>query len=356
MEFSLLSAVRNNPFNPFGLQQLYADYIGDAVFGEELGFSRSWYGEHHFRPCQWTGSPMLVATAVAARTRQIRVGTAVCCLPFHDPRRLAEDVAITDILSGGRFDFGIGPGSQYEEFKIFGVNPAEMTGRTFESIDWMRRAFASTDTFSHDGRYYKIPDMTFTTKPVQTPLPLWYGGMGPKNLARAAERGFHLIAPFNPGYDSYLAAAGRDPADHQVAIMQMVCVADTAERAWQHAGAGLEYFVNFYTQRKDIHGVPADPARRITKHMLRTGNAGIWTAAVGTPDDVIAALLPMVDGSRGRVTELACAFRHPGMATVSARRSIALFAEHVMPALRAAHNTTQLPQEPADARAHPEGH
>ena len=109
MEFALLNAVRNLPEAAYSLADVYADYISDAVLAEELGFTHSWYGEHHFRPCQWTGSPMMVATAVAARTSRIRVGSAVALLPFHDPRRVAEDAAIADILSNGRFDLGVGP-------------------------------------------------------------------------------------------------------------------------------------------------------------------------------------------------------------------------------------------------------
>ena len=208
---------------------MYADNISDAVLAEELGFVRSWYGEHHFRPCQWTGSPMLVAAAVAARTEKLRVGTAVTLLPFHDPIRVAEDAAILDNLSGGRFDLGVGPGSQYEEFVTFGVDPKEMNQRSWEAIDWIRRAFTEEGEFSHEGRFYDIPNMTFTTKPVQDPLPIWWGGMGPLNQQRAAERGLNFIGPFNPGYDERLKAVGREPSDHQVASMQFVVVADTTE-------------------------------------------------------------------------------------------------------------------------------
>jgi alkanesulfonate monooxygenase SsuD/methylene tetrahydromethanopterin reductase-like flavin-dependent oxidoreductase (luciferase family) len=335
MQFSLLNAVRNLPSAAYDLQQVYADYISDAVLAEELGFIRSWYGEHHFRECQWTGSPIQVCTAVAARTEKLRVGTAVALMPFHDPRRLAEDVAICDILSGGRFDFGVGPGSQWEEFVTFGVDPREMVGRTWESLDWIMEAFASTGEFSHSGKYFEIPDMTFTTKPVQSPMPIWYGGMGPQNQRRAAERGMGFIGPFNPGYDAQLVAAGRNPVDYPVASMQMVHVCDSADDGWAAAGEALAYFVNFYEQRKDLQGVPADPAKRVTPEMIRSGNAGFWSAAVGTPDDVIGALTPFVVGALGRITELAVAFRHPGMGTPEVHRSMRLFADHVMPALQA---------------------
>lgn len=334
MKFSLLSAVRNLPTAPRPLAEVYAEYVSDAVLAEELGFSRSWYGEHHFRECQWTGSPMLLAAHVAARTSQLRVGTAVTLLPFHNPIKVAEDAAVCDILSGGRFDLGVGPGSQYEEFITYGVDPAEMNQRSFEAIDWIQRAFREPEMFSHKGRFYDIPEMTFTTKPVQDPLPVWWGGMGPKNQRRAAERGFNFIGPFNPGYDAQLQAAGRNPADHEVALMQMVCVADTTEKAWDIAGRGLEYFVNFYEMRKDLQGVQPPPERRVTVDMLRSGNAGFWSAAVGTPDEVLAALTPMANGmAMGRITELALQLRHAGMSSADTHHSMRLFAEHVMPAL-----------------------
>ncbi len=334
MEFALLNAVRNLPEAAYSLADVYADYISDAVLAEELAFTHSWYGEHHFRPCQWTGSPMMVATAVAARTSRIRVGSAVALLPFHDPRRVAEDAAIADILSNGRFDLGVGPGSQYEEFVSFGIDPKEMIGRSWESIDWVQRAFTETGQFSHTGRYYDIPEMTFTTKPVQSPLPVWWGGMGPQNLKRAAERGFNLIGPFNAGYDATLEAAGRNPADHKMAVMVPVCVADTTDKAWEIAGKGLEYFVNFYQMRRNLQGEMAPPEARVTIEMLRTGNAGFWFAAVGTPDEVIAQLKPVVAGQRlGRCTQLALQMRQAGMSTKDTHDGMRLFANEVMPAL-----------------------
>jgi len=333
VQYALINGVRNHPDSAYALPDVYADYISDAVLAEELGFSSTWYGEHHFRECQWTGSPMLVASAVAARTERIRIGTAVVLLPFHDPIRVAEDAAIADILSNGRFDLGVGPGSQYEEFVSFGKDPAEMNQRSWEMIDWIQQAYSSTSTFSHRGRFYDIADMTFTTKPVQQPMPMWWGGMGPKNLARAAERGMNLIAPFNAGYDAALEACGRNPADYQVSVMIPVCVADTTDEAWEIAGKGIEYFVNFYQMRKNLQGEPAPADARVTQEMLRSGNAGFWFAAVGTPDDVVAKLRPFVDGHAGRITQLALQMRQPGMNNADTHRSMRMFAEEVIPAL-----------------------
>lgn len=333
MQYALINGVRNHPDSAYDLQDVYSDFISDAVLAEELGFTNTWYGEHHFRPCQWTGSPMMLAAAVAARTERIRVGTSVVLLPFHDPIRVAEDAAVADILSCGRFDLGVGPGSQYEEFISFGKDPAEMNQRSWEAVDWIRRAFTEKEMFSHAGRFYDIPEMTFTTKPVQQPLPMWWGGMGPKNLARAAERGMNLIAPFNAGYDAALQACGRNPADYQVSVMVPICVAETTDKAWEIAGRGIEYFVNFYQMRKDLQGQPAPEEGRVTQEMLRTGNAGFWFAAVGTPDDVIAKLRPFVAGHMGRITQFALQVRHPGMNTDDTHRSMRMFADEVIPAL-----------------------
>jgi alkanesulfonate monooxygenase SsuD/methylene tetrahydromethanopterin reductase-like flavin-dependent oxidoreductase (luciferase family) len=333
VQYTLINGVRNHPQSAYALQDVYSDYISDAVLAEELGFTHTWYGEHHFRECQWTGSPMLVATAVAARTSTIRVGTAVVLLPFHDPIRVAEDAAITDILSKGRLDLGVGPGSQYEEFVTFGKDPAEMNQRAWESVDFIRHAFEAQGQFSHQGRFYDIKDMTFTTKPVQQPLPMWWGGMGPKNLARAAERGMHLIAPFNGGYDAALEACGRNPADYHVAVMLPVCVADTADKAWEIAGAGIEYFVNFYQMRKDLKGELPPEEARVTQDMLRSGNAGFWFAAVGTPEEVAAKLRPFKEGRAGRITQFALQMRHPGMRNEDTHRSMRMFASEVIPML-----------------------
>ena len=229
--FSLLNAVRNHPQSAYGLTDVYADYISDAVArrGARLRAAR---GTASTTSASASGRARRssCATAVAAKTERLRVGTAVvaAAVPRPAPRRRGRRRS-ADILSGGRFDLGIGPGSQYEEFRDVRRRPqGDAPAASWESIDWIRRGFDEKDEFSHQGQYYDIPDMTFTTKPVQNPVPgLVRAAMGPRNQAKAAERGFNFIGPFNPGYD---AAARRRPAvtrsTIQVASMQVVCVAD----------------------------------------------------------------------------------------------------------------------------------
>src|SRR5262245_50983362 len=224
VKIGIINAVRNHPSHPYALEDVYADYISDALLAEELGFDFAWYGEHHFTDCQWTPSPMLVMAAVAARTERLRVGLSVLCLPFHDPIRVAEDVAVLDIISRGRVDFGIGVGSQFEEYRTFKIPVQERFGRTWEAIELIQRCWDSTETFSFEGRYYHYPDITFTTRPVQKPVPVWVGALGPKQVTLTARKGFHLLAGDGSGnYDASLRAAGRNPEEYSIAPMQQVC-------------------------------------------------------------------------------------------------------------------------------------
>ena len=337
MKIGIVQGVRNHPDRPYPLKEVYADYISDALLAEELGFDFSWYGEHHGRPCQWTPSPLVVTAAVAAKTTRIRVGTSVLCLPFHNPLRVAEDVAVIDIISGGRFDFGFGVGSQYEEFENFGIPPNERFGRTWEAIEFIERCFYGEEIFTHKGKYYEFRNVTFTTKPVQKRIPVWAGVMGPKNIARAAEKGYHLLARGSELYYPALRQAGRNPDDYFLAPMQHVAIAETTEQAWNVSLEGLHYFMNFYTLRKRLDGTVPSSSAEISRDMIRAGRhfvPGERGAIVGTPTEVKERFLAIRDGALGRVTHLPLQVRHPGMKTEDVHRTMRLFAREIMPLLR----------------------
>lgn len=335
MKVGLANAVRIHPDDPYEAEKVYADYVEDCLLAEELGYDFAWFGEHHFTPCRWTPSPIVVATAVAAQTKTLRVGTQVLCLPFHDPLRVAEDVAVADLLSGGRFDFGIGVGSQYEEFRTWGVPPKERFGRTWESIDLIERCWREDGTFSHHGKYYDFPDISFTTKPLQDPMPVWVGAVGPQSIAKTAKRGFHLMAFNGYQYDAELTKAGRNPSEFYVAPMNQISMAETTEEAWADARRGFHYFANFYQLRRDLEGVLPDRKYEATEEMLRERKAGPWNPIHGNPDDVRPHIEAIVRGDAGRATHLPLGFRHAGMTTKATHRSMRMFAEEFLPMLHA---------------------
>jgi alkanesulfonate monooxygenase SsuD/methylene tetrahydromethanopterin reductase-like flavin-dependent oxidoreductase (luciferase family) len=95
---------------------------------------------------------------------------------------------VLDCLSNGRFVFGVAPGYVSEEFAAHGVPREERQARFWEALDLLEAAWTQ-EPFSFDGRFFQVPETSVTPKPIQSPVPVWYGLSGPRSLARAAARG-----------------------------------------------------------------------------------------------------------------------------------------------------------------------
>jgi alkanesulfonate monooxygenase SsuD/methylene tetrahydromethanopterin reductase-like flavin-dependent oxidoreductase (luciferase family) len=128
------------------------------------------------------------------RTKRLRLGTAVMVLPWHNPVLLAEQAATLDLMSGGRFDFGIGKGYRHSEFKGFAIPPEEAESRFEEAIELITRSWTTRTRFSHHGRFWNFDDIVVEPPPAQSPHPpFWVAAGNPHSIARAASRGFNLI-------------------------------------------------------------------------------------------------------------------------------------------------------------------
>lgn len=340
MRISLVLTVRTHPQHPVPPVRFYQDFLDDTVRAEHLGFDCVWFGEHHFTADQWTPAPLIAIAAAAAKTSRIRLGTSVLCLPFHDPLRVAEDVAVLDILSNGRIDFGFGVGSQYEEFETFGIPPAERFGRTWEAIDFIERCWTEEQPFSHEGKYYRYPNIHFTTRPVQRKIPIWIGARGPKNIQQAAQRGYHLFAPGFPLYDETLRAEGYDPAAFYCGSAPTLSLAETREKAFDAVADGQHYSVNFYRLRRQIDGTLPPPEAEMTIDQLRSMNEANDLSMFGaliadTPEGALQRLQSHIQrmNAWGRINHLPINFRAPGQRTEDVERSMELFAEKIMPHL-----------------------
>ena len=137
---------------------------------EELGVPSVWMAEYHFNPGRVLSSPITISTAIAARTQNIRIGTAVLLLPLANPVRVAEEVATLDQISDGRVEFGIGRGTFPNVHEGFGVPFAESRGRFEECIEIILKAW-TTETFSFEGEHFNIPELSVNPKPLQQPHP-----------------------------------------------------------------------------------------------------------------------------------------------------------------------------------------
>ena len=287
--------IRRLPGDQRPLVQLYHEAIDRVVHTEKLGFDFALSGEHHFMPTQWNPSPLMLLAAIAQHTSRIRLGTLVLLTPFYEPVRLSEDLATLDILSNGRLDIGFGTGSIGFEFETFRVDPRERTGRMWETIEIVRRSFAEEE-FDHRGKYFKIPHLRQTTKPLQDPFPIWYGGFGPKNLERAGREGYHVQIAGGARVEDYLAgleASGRSleqmnigywaPPFHVVATEKEI----PAEREFAMRLAE-ERAKEYSPEGRDVafSGAAAAVARQAFPDPI-----------VGTPRQVLEALAPMFEKS-----------------------------------------------------------
>ena len=184
MKFGLYSSIASPPRGEH-LDRAIDEVIAEAQLAESVGFDSCFFGEHHQDKDGFLPSPLIVATAVAARTRTLRVGTSVLLLPLHHPVHVAEDVITLDLVSKGRVVLGVGIGYQPADFNVFAVPMEDRLARFEESVEILRLAWAG-ETFSFRGKHYTLDDVRITPRPYQkNGPPLWIGASVPAAARRA---------------------------------------------------------------------------------------------------------------------------------------------------------------------------
>ncbi len=222
-----------------------ADLVNLAVEAEAAGFHSVWVSEHLFHSsyvAQRLGDrpyhdPLTVLTAIACRTRSVRLGTSVLVLPWHHPARLGKTVATLDQLSGGRVDLGVGVAVTEDEFENLGID-FKTRGRRTDDILAALHALWYQDIPEHHGPFFSFAGQRFAPKPLQSPLPIHVGGGSPAALKRVAEfgQGWHALgkSPSELARDrgrihDLMRARGRDPAELYVSIR---CLVEVADEPW----------------------------------------------------------------------------------------------------------------------------
>jgi alkanesulfonate monooxygenase SsuD/methylene tetrahydromethanopterin reductase-like flavin-dependent oxidoreductase (luciferase family) len=192
---------------------LYRETINQIVWAESLGFDSVWLTEHHFVEDGYCPSPLVVAAAIGERTSRMRIGTNLMLLPIADPVRVAEDAAALSILTGGRFDLGVGLGYREIEFDYFGRKLNHRPSLMEEGVDIIKRAW-SGEPISFNGRRFTVDNLKVTPAPDTAPG-LLMGGMAPVAVERAARLGDGFLSTGGIGHEEYVNAAmevGREPA------------------------------------------------------------------------------------------------------------------------------------------------
>ncbi len=262
-----------------------ADAVGLDVFG---------VGEHH-RPDYAVSAPAIVLAAAAARTRRIRLTSAVSVLSSDDPVRVFQDFATLDQLSQGRAEIMAGRGSFTESFPLFGLDLSDYDALFSEKLELLLR-LRSEERITWDGTLRpSIRDRGVYPRPFQDPLPVWVAvGGSPRSVVRVARLGLPMALAiiggqperFRPMVELYrevAAEAGHDPARLPVSINSHGFVADTTEAAAEIAFAP---FTETMTRIGRERGWP--PYSRSQFEFERSARGAL---VLGSPQEVIDKIL-----------------------------------------------------------------
>ncbi len=282
MEFTISFDLRAPAFGaPAGA--LYAAALDQCAWADALGFDFVGIGEHHASDDGYLPSPLVFAAAAAARTQRIRIRPSVLLAPFYDPIKLAEDLAVLQILSGGRLVVGIGAGYRPVEFAMFGKRREDRRRLYEEAIEVLRGAW-SGEPFEYRGRQVRV---TPVPKP---PPPIWLGGAHPAVARRAAQIADYYFPPQGESWDVYreacLALGREDPGPCMKLGPVYIHVTTDPDAAWSRIAPHVQHVVESYSEWTiEAFGRAAGPfAAKTRLEDLRASGA----YRVVTPEQAIA--------------------------------------------------------------------
>ena len=332
-------SLQSPPHHPRPHRELYAEMLEEISAADQMGFDSAWLTEHHFLTDGYCPSLLVTAAAIAARTKNIRIGTGVLLMPLHNPVRIAEDAAVVDLISGGRLILGLGLGYRQEEFAGFGRSLRERKGRMEESIEILQKSWADKP-FSLDGKYYKVENSSVTPKPVQKPIPIWIGAFTEPAIRRAARIGAPLFIPaigiipivkyLFDMHSSLLEEYGKNPADFEKPLVREMYISDQkSDDVWEKIKENVTYTAKGYASwgsMVDREGnLLADPNDPILYDLARE------QSIIGTPEECIETIKQYQ--AELSVDNLICRFKFPGISHEEAMRSMKLFVEKVLPSV-----------------------
>ncbi len=238
------------------LASVYDSALERFAIMDQTGYDAVWLAEHHFSSFSVCPSVHMMGTMAAARTKRLRIGTAVSLAPFYNPLRLAEEIALLDVLSGGRVNWGVGRGFERSEFAAFGIPGDESAPRFHEAVEIVLKAWTH-QRLSHQGRFHQYEGVEVLPKPVQTPHPpIWMAASSTPAIEWAASQGHNILMDPHTSradliakrrhYGAGLAAAGFRDEGRDIPMARLIAVDETAEKAHAVARRVAEWTIASY--------------------------------------------------------------------------------------------------------------
>jgi probable F420-dependent oxidoreductase len=312
-------------------ERFYAECFEEIEESERLGFTGLWLSEHHFVDDGYLPSPLVVAAAVASRTRRLTIGTNVLLLPMHHPLRAAEDAAVVQLISGGRFVLGVGQGYVQHEFEALGFDRKYRPSLLEEGIEVIKHAWEEGGT-GYEGKRWRFDDLPFEPRPEKRP-PIYVGAFADPAIDRAVRLADGFLASTGGGAlaDTYrrvreaLARHGRDDEDFPFVASGVVYVHEDPERAFADVAPAISYQRSRYAE----WGTDRDRPR---PEPIRPEDLPWERYLVGSPDEVANRLIRL---HQEAPYDHYCFWgRLPGITHEQALANARLFASEVMPKVR----------------------
>lgn len=320
------------------LAEHYENRLKLAEAYDREGFHAYHIAEHHSTPLGMAASPSVFLSAVAQRTKRLRLGTCVFTLPLINPLRLLEEVCMLDQMSGGRLEVGVGRGSSPYELGYFGVGLEESGGLYKEGYEVLMMGLTGR-SISFEGKHYRFKDVPVELECIQKPVPpLWYGLSAPAAVPWAAENAINIVcngpsAKIRPITERYREVwAGTARASQQplplLGMSRHIVVADTREQAF---AAGKRGFDRWYASLQHLWRVNGNPMTHYPIPEDFAAGVDMGVLVVGTPDQVSEVLMREIEIAGANYLLARLMFGDLGYD--EALHSTQLFAREVMPRL-----------------------
>jgi alkanesulfonate monooxygenase SsuD/methylene tetrahydromethanopterin reductase-like flavin-dependent oxidoreductase (luciferase family) len=355
MEFGLFFINEKPP--QLSDEEVIDNALEQCVRADELGYDSVWLGEHHFAPYGTMADTMVFAGAVAVQTKRIPIGTAVIVPAFTNPVRVAEQIAMVDVMSHGRFWVGLGRGYQEREFKGYGVSQNESKVRFRECVKIID-GLLSNENFSYSGQFWSFENLTIAPRPTQKPRPPIYlaASHTPESTEWMIENEYlpltgnpYSLDPFSSGKIGHQILDVRrrlgrpETLDDSWGLLHNVLVADTDEEAahifrtnWDISN---DYLITYAKVVEDGSPLPDDYkayAGGMFQLLKKTSYDDMLKGVgslVGSPD-LVAERLAALYEMTGMKKQLLWMNRGGAVPQKDLLRSMELFATEVMPRVR----------------------
>jgi alkanesulfonate monooxygenase SsuD/methylene tetrahydromethanopterin reductase-like flavin-dependent oxidoreductase (luciferase family) len=361
--------------------ELYHEYLDELEYADEVGFDGICVNEHHQNAYGLMPSPNLMAAALARSTKKAKIVVMGNSVALYDPpTRVAEEMAMLDVLSGGRLVAGFPVGTPMDTAYCYGANPVTLRDKYQEGVELILRAWQSKRPFAFNGEFTQLRYVNTWPRPLQKPHPpVWIPGGGSVETwnwciendflyAHLSYFGYRRGLDVMNGYWGEVERAGVEPNPYRAGFLQFVGVAEDDADAEARYAEAATYFYNrclhlypgfsnppgytsVATMRKGIQGqVQAAAAQKAELSWRDIVDAGYVVA--GSPDKVIEQLREM--STRLRVGHLMVLCQFGNMRKDVANENTRRFAQEVAPALRELHDEWEDRWWPHPTAADPE--